>query len=736
MLNCLLPVVLSLQVQAAHPVPADAYADSATRALVTAARAARERNERLVTGYTATASQRIGLGLSALSRDRMIYRQEVVARITWRRDSVSSIEVIGAREGAPIATRGDQVPASLRSDVRDLVIDPGSDYLRITGLVGGEDGFVYPLRDGAEALYRYAITGRTVISLPTGQQVRLVALAVTPRSADWRLMNGTLWFDEDTYGLVRLAFRPARPFELQRDLEDDDDVPGWVNARGEVNFVTLEYGFHENRWWMPRHVAIDAIGSVGSWLNVPFRIERTYDDYTVEGGTPPDPASTFQPAGRIRDERQDLDTAALDSLREEVRQCVRAVRTAPDTAASRQGGREARRAAIAECRAGADSNLTVIVPTDTLALLTAPALGPPILAMGDVLTEEELLGMRDAIGALPDRPWERRLELPRGLSSLLRHARYNRIEALSLGTAARLDLGRLRVDGHARIGLADGEPNGALSLVREPIGRRLALTAYRRLAAANPEAHPLGVINSSLALLAGRDDGEYYRTRGVELTLDNTATGAWRVRLYHERQRRADVETTASLARLFDGARTFRPNLVAAPATQSGASLALRASQPLSRSVAVGASVTLDAATGDFDFGRGSLTLRAHVTPGGPLAGAFTLAAGSSTGTLPPQSQFHLGGVASLRGYDGGVRSGDAFWLARAELGNAFPAARLIGFVDIGWAGDRRAVGQGSALVGAGIGASFLDGLIRIDLARGLRSPTGTRLEVHVDGAL
>ena len=40
------------------------------------------------------------------------------------------------------------------------------------------------------------------------------------------------------------------------------------------------------------------------------------------------------------------------------------------------------------------------------------------------------------------------------------------------------------------------------------------------------------------------------------------------------------------------------------------------------------------------------------------------------------------------------------------------------------------------ALLGAGVGASFLDGLIRVDLARALRGPTGTRLEVYVDGAL
>ena len=35
-----------------------------------------------------------------------------------------------------------------------------------------------------------------------------------------------------------------------------------------------------------------------------------------------------------------------------------------------------------------------------------------------------------------------------------------------------------------------------------------------------------------------------------------------------------------------------------------------------------------------------------------------------------------------------------------------------------------------------GAGMSVLDGLVRIDLARALRSPTGWRLEIYMDGAL
>jgi hypothetical protein len=35
-----------------------------------------------------------------------------------------------------------------------------------------------------------------------------------------------------------------------------------------------------------------------------------------------------------------------------------------------------------------------------------------------------------------------------------------------------------------------------------------------------------------------------------------------------------------------------------------------------------------------------------------------------------------------------------------------------------------------------GVGASFIDGLVRVDLARALRSPTGWRLDFFTDAAL
>ena len=59
----------------------------------------------------------------------------------------------------------------------------------------------------------------------------------------------------------------------------------------------MEYGLYEDRWWMLRYAALDAVGNMGSWLGVPLKFERVYTDYEVEGGTPPPAGSTFRPGG-------------------------------------------------------------------------------------------------------------------------------------------------------------------------------------------------------------------------------------------------------------------------------------------------------------------------------------------------------------------------------------------------------------------------------------------------------
>ena len=91
-------------------------------------------------------------------------------------------------------------------------------------------------------------------------------------------------------------------------------------------------------------------------------------------------------------------------------------------------------------------------------------------------------------------------------------------------------------------------------------------------------------------------------------------------------------------------------------------------------------------------------------------------------GDVPPQRRWYLGGNQTVRGQSPDTaQSGNAFWLVRGELGRDVRALRLSAFGDLGWAGDRSRLGDvGRPLSGVGLGASLLDGIVRLDVARGL----------------
>jgi len=393
-----------------------------------------------------------------------------------------------------------------------------------------------------------------------------------------------------------------------------------------------------------------------------------------------------------------------------------------------------------ECEDDRCTAFRLEVPPDTALLLASTELPPAFIGLGDsMIAESELRDMAHALGALPAAPWHASVKPPQwGL------VRYNRIEALSLGAKQELDLGRLRVEGIVRIGIGDWEPEAQLGVVRETGSGRFRLGGYRRLAEADPATKGLGLGNSLEALLFGRDDGEYFRATGVELTGAPALTRpqSLGLRVYFERQRAVGKETDFSIAHLFDKSEVFRPNLLAEPADQFGVALETHANRPLGTSGAtLGADVTLEASGGDFDFVRSALTVRGNVSLAG-LAMAVEIAGGTSAGTVPSQSLFFLGGPQTLRGYGGASVAGPAFWRARAELANAWPGARLALFADVGSTGSVERLSHTKSLIGVGIGASLMDGLLRIDVSRGLVTLPGSlarpgwRVDFYTDGIL
>src|ERR1051326_2900390 len=280
---------------------------------------------------------------------------------------------------------------------------------------------------------------------------------------------------------------------------------------------------------------------------MPIRSERIYDDYEVVGDT------TVRLAPRPPRASAGEDSTARAACHE---------RQKPEKVSCR-------------CDNGACRAIRVIIPTDTAALIASAALPPPFGAVNDTLISEgELRELTQGIGDLPQAPWQFRVRRPSwGLG------RYNRVEGLALGAKGEIDLGRLKLGGAGYVATADGALDLQAGLLRATTGAEWRLTGYHRLAAVDPNAHSLSIGNSLGALVLGRDDGDYFRATGAELTVRPAVTLPQRfeLRVYAEQQRLARKRTDFSFPHLLHDDHVFRPYITADSADQVGAALTLRA---------------------------------------------------------------------------------------------------------------------------------------------------------------
>jgi hypothetical protein len=722
--------------------PADAYMDEGARELVRLARERRTLVDRRIEAYETTAKERLSVGLRLRVAEKLLYRRESASRIAWSREGPTRIEILGAREVAPPVKGAPQVPLDLASFVPHLAFDPTDSeiLLRLD-----TSSIRHPLSENAEAHYRFGSGDTTVIRLPDGRTVRLRELRVLPRRSEWRLVNGSFWLDADSHAVVQAYFKLANDFNVERDVTDDDDdaddadVPGFLEPiRAELEYIAIEYGLWDLRWWLPRLIAAQGLVQVGP-VRMPLSYERTYGNYTVRGDTlgpvaPPD--TTEARCRRVRSFTLSIDPDTdPDSVRQAERDSLEARR------ARRLEERRAAAAASPDSVPICEENVIVTAAGPDSVLLRSPEL-PTTVYQGDVelIPEGELEAIIDRVRSIPAAPW--RLTPPRfafGLSGP-GLVRYNRVEALSVGARMELDLGPATAQAEARLGVADREPRGELAFERSGDILQSRLAAYRRLDAAPIAQNPHSIAASLGALFLGRDDEAYYDALGAELVLRPPAarTQWYDVRLYAERQRAVERNTDFSIAHLIDGDRDFPENFTADPAEQLGATLRVRGAlgQNTAATRAAG-ELSLGGEVGDFSLFRPQASARLSVPL--PLQFYFGLetAAGTVAGdTVPVQALWRLGGAPTVRGYEAGTITGDTYWRVRTEVARGLPIARLALFSDAAWAGPRDAFGTRDALLSVGIGASFLDGIFRVDLARALRSPRGWRLHAYLDGVL
>ncbi len=544
----------------------------------------------------------------------------------------------------------------------------------------------------------------------------------------------------------------------------DDDVPGWVSgtfrpAKAKLDAITVEYGLYQGKFWLPRANSATASMQFGP-MRVPFRMDEkfTYDEVNGDFTLPALPAPRTRGAAADSAKADSLarsdSTASSEAPQGSVSVTVGGSKSTPRDSSGRARADSIRLAKMpsykrvqcakdsvytrTETRYEGALRVAYSMPCDENKLATSKALPEAYLAeeeLFDVKSRDELLAALD-LSLQP--AFAPQLPTIRTGSDLLR---FNRVEGLSVGVLATQVLGAgYTASAVGRIGYGDWHANGEVSLARSNGRRTVTATAFHRLNATNPEwAGALSFSASLPAFVYARDEGFYYRSFGFELgEKREQRRGSLEYKLFIEKQWTAgdtSVRNTLSLGRVF-GDRRFRDNFGSEPLSVTGVSGSwLRGFGNNPKGFQLTAIARVEAGTGTFTYGRGSWegTLTRPVRR---LAVALTGSAGSSVGDVPAQRHWFLGGLRTVRGQLAGTLRGDAFWLGRAEVGMGKGAFRPLVFYDEGWAGDRAAFGKITSQRGAGFGVGLLDGLIRLDVAKGLNYNKRWRTDLYFGAPL
>lgn len=646
-----------------------AFRDASARSLLARARSARIAQDSALRSYDARSYMRIsvGLGVRRLGPERLLFRAEHAARVRWARGSGVWVETTGRRTVVPMgAATLDMSPATPIPYFpgREALWFPSEELRKVTEEVN-ENDLIHPLARGAEAYYHYATGDSVSFRLPNGSIIGLRELRISARRPEWRAFVGSFWFDVERGSLVRAAYRMAAEVDIWRETNEETrreieelerkaatdtgkagraarehaerhrDEQGigakimqgvFSPMRARISAITVEYGLHEGRFWLPRQNVLEG-DMVATFLRVPVRYVESYQYTSVNGTDPVPPVPVAGEAGLTADDTtyfaegninigtprrtapRDTSPAAVqaredsiiayryrraDSLVVVADSLERAEGDSADIANLRERARNSRAIARTIIRrreqcatdstyfAGIRSvygaaRMAIRLPCDTTKLATSPDLPPSIYDEGDEMfstaDRDELLGGLDFLlqpGWGPQRP-----SITTGMNMM----RYNRMEGFSPGVAITSVLGQgFTAQATARAGTGDLQVNGELSLSRSNGRSDVRLAAYRRLSVANDDwGAPLSFGASLANALYARDEGFYYRSWGGEVAGTRDSPGPLtgvraRWRLFVEEQWSADAgpNTQFSLGKYL-GSAAFGDNIDASRLVVIGA---------------------------------------------------------------------------------------------------------------------------------------------------------------------
>lgn len=751
-------ILLSGPALASGQASPNAYLDAGAAELHQAAAATwREIDESLVR-YTAKVQQRIAVSIRAPLKDRILYRNESVARVFWDRDFDTFIQVLGARSQYPGKTYA-EVGSFLDDFTIDEAFDPGGDRLMF-GFGNWQDSeneqnrdedfwVAHPLAPGADSLYQYRSGDTLIISIPGREELRIVELQVLPRITDVHRISGSLWIVPETGALVRAIYRLSQQFDAIRELQDlreeEEDgefryVPGFLKPwTFDLEIVAIDYSLWNMEVWLPRSMRIEGRVAAGI-LKFPVSMDLAYQ---IESVLTESDLETSEHEFDLTDESRfqtSADALAFISGLTKDEDGITYEPLSDADVESRRGQRDKRRRA----------SRTFLVPEDPTILETSPHLPPPIWedAAGFV-SQQELREMFATLEGLPTPPlafvpWSADWGLNR--PDLVR---YNRVEGPAVGGALNktvgTPLGPISLQAKGFFGFADLDPKLSLVFERQTLKRRWTLGLYRDIRMVDPRGRHLDFGNSLNALVFGRDDGEYFLASGAEvlLTPPDTRRQSWKVRTYAEQHDAMVTETAFTLAHPLFGDWTFRDNVAARNIQEVGVEFQVSpwwGTDPLLPQLGLelylqGAAWREVHSDDTGNYARTRAVLRAAL----PLKDArwrigIEAGGGTSWGDTPPQRGWFMGGSQTLRGYRAASMTGGTFGRGRLEIGRVFPVHTARVFGDAAWAGEQDLFKSDDILYSVGIGVSVLDGLIRMDISRGLRGPLKrTRLDLYLD---
>jgi hypothetical protein len=663
-----------------------------------------------IDSYTALVRERLGVSLSVSRRDRRLANGESVTRIRWSRSEPEIVHVLGSRFRFTGFNVGDGFGQVAVRHAANPLQDPFVFGFAVLGADSVASAVRSPLDADAGSFYQFQSGDTIVVQLAGGSSVRAVSVTAIPRFRSIQLVAAVMWIEAESFGLARVAYRLAKRFDTGIGLQLrraegpnvglavalDDGSMAWdstttpnqgrlgrllnsaVNSllpqtEMDVTTVVADYTLREQRYWLPRRVkwagylgTVDDVGTEDVPRVVePLSYEWTFDIEDVrERGTAASPGTPGTAAEALAQWREAGDSISGDLTSTDPRQVV------------------------------------MILPRDKGRLATSDLLSPPIWdeSIGglDDRSMEEMGLILGGIGTGEDDTLADQKQCPCHFEPpiwTLRLLRYNAKEGLSAGTRAWQDTGWGKAIATARFRTAYRYPDVSFAVQHDHPQRRLRASAY---------ANVLPFHNVRRALWATGD------SVAIRMTRYNATTGV-ALQLLPGRNER----NWASIRVFAEQIRTLGENNFG---TRTGASVRLTPwwGGLAARSVGGGGGIAVQGSLGADPIVKASVTGALSIPMGGGWSSGLEAGGGRIWGDPADYDLWLLGGSGDrLRGYSDDVLSGRSFWRARAELQRSLRLFRVALFGDWASAG-------GLELYSTGVGVSLFDGLIRMDLARGL----------------